>query len=77
MPALTKNSSKLNGLELARSILWRLTENGDTVQTVSLDFDGNEDFILSVVAFLKDIEWMKDGQYGSYEATGKSSFQGV
>ena len=56
MPALTKNSSKLNGLELARSILWRLTENGDTVQTVSLDFDGNEDFVLSVVSFLKDIE---------------------
>ena len=77
MPAVTKNSSKLNGLELARSILWRLTENGDTVQTVSLDFDGNEDFILSVVSFLKDIEWMKDGQHGSYEATGKSNFQGV
>jgi hypothetical protein len=47
------------------------------VQTVSLDFDGNEDFVLSVVSFLKDIEWMKEGQDGSYEETGKSNFQGV
>ena len=44
---------------------------------MSLDFDGNEDFVLSVVPFLKDIEWIKEGQDGSYEETGKSNFQGV
>jgi hypothetical protein len=44
---------------------------------VSLDFDGNEDFVLNVVLFLKYIEWMKEGQDGSYEETCKSNFQGV
>jgi hypothetical protein len=37
----------------------------------------NEDFVLSVVSFLKDIERMKERQDGSYEETGKSNFQGV
>jgi hypothetical protein len=60
-----------------RSILWRLTENGDTVQTVSLDFDDNEDFVLSIISFFNDVEWMKEGQNGRYETTGKSNFQGI
>jgi hypothetical protein len=44
---------------------------------VSLDFDGNEDFVISVVSFLKDIGWMNERQDGSYETTGKSNFQGI
>jgi hypothetical protein len=44
---------------------------------VGLDFDGNEDFVLSVVSFLKNVGWMKEGQDGIYETTGKSNFQGI
>jgi DNA-binding response OmpR family regulator len=48
-----------------------MTQDGETVQTLSHDFDGNEDFILSVISFLKDVGWLKEAQDGSYMMTDK------
>ena len=43
------------------------------MQTLSHDFDGNEDSILSVISFLNDVGWLKEGQDGNYMITDKGT----
>jgi len=43
------------------------------VQTLSHDFDGNEDSILSVISFLNDVGWQTEGKDGNYMITDKGT----
>ncbi len=54
------NTDRLSGINLAKYVLNRLAQNGDTVQTLSRDFDGNEASVLSLISFLEDVGWMKE-----------------
>jgi hypothetical protein len=54
-----------------RYVLKRVTEN-DTVQRLAQDFEGNEDYVLSVISFLKEIVWLKEEQNGEYIITEKA-----
>ena len=54
-------------------MLRRLTNNGDTAKELAQDFDGNEDFVLGIIAFLKDIRWMKEEQAGEYVTTDRDT----
>jgi predicted transcriptional regulator len=68
------NTDKISGINLAQYILKKLTQDGDTVQTLSHDFDDNEAFVLSVISFLEEVGWMKEAQDGSYMITDKGTF---
>jgi hypothetical protein len=48
-----------------------------TYKRIVHDFDDDEAYILSIVAFLKDVGWMKEEQDGSYSTTNKAKFQGI
>jgi hypothetical protein len=50
-----------------------LTHDGQTVQTLSHDFDDDEAFILSIISSLKDVGWMKEAQDGSYMITDRGT----
>jgi hypothetical protein len=41
---------------------------------LSHDFDDNEVFVLSIIAFLKDVGWLKEARDSSYVATDKVSY---
>lgn len=61
----------LSGLELARYVLRRLTENADSIGTLTPAFDGDEKFVSSIVSFLEDIGWMIQQPTGRYVITDK------
>jgi hypothetical protein len=48
----------LSRLASARYILKRIT-NGDSIQTLIDDFDNDRRFVLTVVSFLEDVQWLK------------------
>ena len=48
-------------LALAEYILKRLTEDGYTTEKLSEEFDGNEKYVLSLLDFLKGIQWENFG----------------
>ena len=58
----------LSGLASARYILKRIT-NGDSIQTLIEDFDNDKRFVLTVVSFLEDVEWLKRELNGMYTIT--------
>lgn len=60
----------LSGLASARYILKRIT-NGDSIQTLIEDFDNDKRFVLTVVSFLEDVEWLKRELNGLYTITEK------
>ena len=60
----------LSGLASARYILKRIT-NGDSIQTLIEDFDNDKRFVLTVVSFLEDVEWLKRELNGMYTITEK------
>ena len=60
----------LSGLASARYILKRIT-NGDSIQTLIDDFDNDRRFVLTVVSFLEDVEWLKQELNGTYTITEK------
>jgi hypothetical protein len=35
------------------------------IEELTQDFDDNEDFVLSIIAFLKEIGWLKEEQSGN------------
>lgn len=65
------NTNSLSGLELAKYVLGRLTNDQNTIEKIAEDFDNNRKFISDVVDFLKDIGWIKQNQDGSYQVTRK------
>lgn len=68
-----KTVRNLSGLALAKYILKRLTEDDDTVEELTQDFDDNEDFVLNIIAFLKEIGWLKEEQRGKYIITDEGA----
>ena len=44
-----------------------------TAKDITPNFDGNEDFVLSIIAFLKDIGWVKEEQRDEYIITDKGA----
>lgn len=60
----------LSGLASARYILKRIT-NGDSIQTLIEDFDNDRRFVLTIVSFLEDVEWLKQELNGTYTITEK------
>jgi hypothetical protein len=67
-----KDIASLSGLELAEYILKRLTEDGYTTEKLTQEFDGNEKYVLSLLDFLKGIQWMKEESSGKYVITDKA-----
>jgi predicted transcriptional regulator len=61
----------LSGLALARYVLIRLVDQGDSIERVAEDFDNDEQFILGVVDFLINIGWIKQTENGVYKITKK------
>jgi len=61
---------RLKGLDLARYILHILkgTENFD-VNLVVKEFDNDENFVKSILNFLKEMEWITEDQNGRYSLT--------
>jgi hypothetical protein len=60
----------LSGLASARYILKRVTI-GDSIQTLIEDFDNDRRFVLTIVSFLEDVEWLKQELNGTYTITEK------
>jgi hypothetical protein len=67
-----KDIASLSGLELAEYILKRLTEDGYTTEKLTQEFGGNEKYVLSLLDFLKGIQWMKEESRGKYVITDKA-----
>ena len=67
--------SRLSGLELAKYVLLRLTNDMDTTRKIAEDFDNDESFIKGVINFLYEIRWLKMDATGNYRMTsrGKNS----
>jgi predicted transcriptional regulator len=63
--------STLSGLALARYVLNRLVDQGDSIERLAEDFDNDEQFILGVVDFLINIGWIKQTESGVYKITKK------
>ena len=51
--------TSLSGLRLAEYILKRLAEDGGTVEKLTQDLDGKENYVSSLVSVLEDIGWIK------------------
>jgi hypothetical protein len=64
--------ARLSGLELAEYILKSLTEDGYTTEKLTQEFDGNEKYVLSLLDFLKGLQWMKEDLGGKYLITDKA-----
>ena len=45
--------------------------NGDSVEKLAQDLDGNEKYILGILELLEDLGWMKRGFRGEYVLTEK------
>ena len=41
------------------------------IRLVSKQFDNNEKFVLSIIEFLKDMEWLSEDENGKYISTKK------
>ena len=68
--------TRLSGLILARFVLKRLVENGDTVEKLIQDLDGDEKYFFSIVSFLKDIKWIREDSNGEYVITNTGIVKG-
>ncbi len=65
------NFDALSGLELAKHVLIRFTKDQESIERIAEDFDDDRKFILGVVDFLTDIEWIKQDKNGIYKMTRK------
>jgi hypothetical protein len=61
---------------LAKFVLKRLVENGDTVEKLIQDLDGDEKYLFSITSFLKDITWMREESDGEYLITNTGIIKG-
>jgi predicted transcriptional regulator len=68
---VTEYISRLSGLELAKYVLLRLTNDRDNVEKIAEDFENDRLFISGVVDFLKEIGWVKQNKKGTYNITKK------
>ena len=61
----------LSGLELAKYVMLRLTNDRDTVKKIAADVDEDETFVIGVVKFLFEVGWIKEDKNGNYLITKK------
>ena len=61
----------LGSLNLARDILKEIKNNGNylDIRLVSKQFDNNEKFVLSIIEFLKNMQWLSEDENGKYIRT--------
>ena len=70
MPEAGKSrSNRLKGLDLARHILRKLKNNDFDINSIKNDYDDNEKFVISIIEFLKQVEWIKQDEDGKYRLT--------
>lgn len=62
---------KLLGLELVKYVQLRLVNDHESIEKIAEDFDNDTKFIMGVVDFLIDIDWIKLTPTGSYKTTAK------
>ena len=69
-PYEVQDHDRLRGLSLAIYILKQLTNNqyADIIDIAS-KYDHDENFIMSVIEFLKDIGWLSQDENGKYIVT--------
>ena len=69
-PYGVQDSDRLRGLSLAIHTLKQLTNNqyADIIDIAS-KYDHDENFIMSVIEFLKDIGWLSQDKNGKYIIT--------
>lgn len=69
-PYGVQDSDRLRGLSLAIHTLKQLTNNqySDIIDIAS-KYDHDENFIMSVIEFLKDIGWLSQDKNGKYIIT--------
>lgn len=61
---------RLKGLDLARYILQKLKDDKRfDINSVSKEFDKDEHFVKSILAFLKEVEWISEDQNGTFSLT--------
>ncbi|MGE0242685.1 MAG: hypothetical protein AB7F53_01830 [Nitrososphaeraceae archaeon] len=63
---------RLRGLSLAIHTLKQLTTNqGSNIIDIANKYDSDQNFVMSVIDFLKDIRWLSQDENGKYIVTEK------
>jgi len=73
---LGENSTRgLGSLNLARYILKEIKENENclNISHISKQYDNNKKFVLSIIEFLKEMEWLSEDENGKYITTQEGS----
>ena len=61
---------RLRGLSLAIHTLKQLTTNqGSNIIDIANKYDSDQNFLMSVIDFLKDIRWLSQDENGKYIVT--------
>lgn len=70
-PYEVQDHDRLRGLSLAIYTLKQLTNNHQYVDIIDIasKYDHDENFIMSVIEFLKDIGWLSQDENGKYIVT--------
>ena len=67
---------RLKGLSLAIHTLNQLNDNQHfNLKNIANEFDHSEKFVLSVIEFLKDIEWLIQDKNGKYIVTEQAKIE--
>lgn len=69
-PYDVQDHDRLRGLSLAIHIIKQLTNNHHSnIIDIASKYDCDENFVMSVIDFLKDIRWLSQDQNGKYIVT--------
>jgi len=69
-PYDVQDHDRLRGLSLTIHTLKQLTNNHDSnIIDIASKYDHDENFVMSVIDFLKDIRWLSQGENGKYIIT--------
>jgi hypothetical protein len=69
-PYNVQDHDRLRGLSLAIHTLKQLTSNHHSnIIDIARKYDHDENFVMSVIDFLKNIRWLSQDQNGKYSVT--------
>ena len=69
-PYDVQDHDRLRGLSLAIHTLKQLTNNHNSnIIDIAKKYDHDENFVMSVIDFLKDIRWLSQDENGKYIVT--------
>lgn len=75
-PNEVQYTQRLKGLSLAIHTLNQLNNKQDLdITNIANEFDQNEKFVLSVIEFLKDINWLRQNENGKYNVTEQAKLE--